>query len=109
MSCCAYVAVNVLEQYIGLLGLSSNSAAITRPRRTTASPREPSARCPPQDDFELQMPTLDEMSNKHGQEAVWLDLAGMGLPPVGAVPCGAVRCSGMSAPERMGNCPAYMA
>ncbi|GLC59669.1 hypothetical protein PLESTB_001520400 [Pleodorina starrii] len=34
------------------------------------------------EDCELSLPTLDEMRARHGEEAVWLDLAGLGLPQV---------------------------
>ncbi|EFJ40387.1 hypothetical protein VOLCADRAFT_108177 [Volvox carteri f. nagariensis] len=36
------------------------------------------------EECELSLPTLDEMTSRHGEDAVWLDLAGLGLPPVPA-------------------------
>lgn len=95
MGCGLYAAVLVREQYVESVGPEFHEGfdcwkvpvhwpTFGSYHPYTPLPHPPPTTHPPQDDFELQMPTLDEMSNKHGQEAVWLDLAGMGLPPVGA-------------------------
>lgn len=67
----AHSTAAALEEYLSYVRLREHAlgGAVSAPAEV-------------EDTFELQLPQLDEMTGKHNDEAVWLDLAGMGLPAV---------------------------